>query len=212
MRDAVRGLAIGLAVLALAGAIASRTGWAAIDVPRPDGTGAWMLARATGYAAFAALALDVLAGLLVSTRAGDRWIPRAALVDVHGWLSPLALALVAGHGLVLLADSYIRFDALDVLVPFASRYRPVAVGLGVIAAYAAAVVHASFALRRTIGTKMWRRLHQLSFVALAGAALHAFFAGTDASQGWAIAICAPPLALVGVLVGLRIWRRARVLL
>lgn len=210
MRDVTRGLAIGFVVLALAGAVASRTGLAAIDIPRPTGTGAWLLARATGYAAFAALSLDVVAGLLVSTK--NRSVPRAALVELHGWLSPVALALVLGHALVLLADSYIRFDLLDVIVPFASRYRPVAVGLGVIAGYLAVVVHASFGLRKRLGTKTWRRLHYLSFVAFAGAALHAILAGSDAGRGWAIAICAVPLMLVLVLVGVRISRRARLLL
>lgn len=210
MRDAARGIAIGVVALALAGAIASRTGLAAIDVPRPAGTGAWLLARATGFAAYAALALDVIAGLLVSTK--NRWLPRGALVDLHGWLSPLALALVLGHALVLLADSYIRFDLLDVIVPFASRYRPAAVGLGILAAYAAIVVHASFALRRRIGTKRWRRLHYLSFVAFVAAALHAILAGSDAARAWAIVICAIPAVMVTLLVGVRLWRGARLLL
>src|SRR5512132_2999694 len=97
MRDAVRGIVIGLVVLALVGAIASRAGWGAISVPRPAGTGPWLLARASGYAAFVALSLDVMVGLLVSTRAGDRWMARGPLIDLHGWLSPLALGLVVGH-------------------------------------------------------------------------------------------------------------------
>ena len=210
MRELTRGVAIGFVLLALAGAIASRTGLAAIDLPRPAGTGAWLLARATGYAAFAALALDVVAGLLVSTK--NRRVTRGALVDLHQWLSPLALALVLGHALVLLADGYIRFDLLDVLVPFASRYRPAAVGLGVLAGYLAVVVHASFALRKRLGTKRWRRLHYLSFVAFAAATLHAILAGTDAARAWAIAICAVPVALVSALTGIRIWRGARLLL
>ncbi|MGE5182975.1 MAG: hypothetical protein ACM31C_12970, partial [Acidobacteriota bacterium] len=167
MRDAVRGIATGLAILAVLGALAGRAGWAAIDVPRPAGHGAWLVARASGFAAFGALALDVIAGLLVSTRAGDRWLARGQLVDVHGWLSPLALALVLGHAAALIADGYVRFDALDVAVPFLARYRPIAVGAGTIAAYLAVVVHASFALRKRIGTGWWRRLHYLSFAGFA---------------------------------------------
>ena len=193
MREVLRGIVIGLVALALAGAIASRAGWGAISVPRPAGTGAWLLARASGYAAFAALALDVIAGLLVSTRAGDRWIARGQLIELHGWLSPLALALVVGHVLALLADRYLRFDVLDVLVPMVSPYRPIAVGLGIVAAYCAVVVHASFGFRRLLGTKAWRRLHYLSLVAFGAAAVHAFMAGTDASRPWAIAICIVPL-------------------
>ena len=81
MRDVLRGIAIGLVVLALVGAIASRAGWGAIAVPRPAGIGPWLLARASGYAAFVALSLDVIAGLLVSTRIGDRWMARGQLMS-----------------------------------------------------------------------------------------------------------------------------------
>jgi predicted ferric reductase len=125
---------------------------------------------------------------------------RGQLIDLHGWLSPIALALLVGHVLALLADRYIRFDVLDVLVPMVSPYRPVAVGFGIVAAYCAVVVHASFNLRRKIGTKMWRRLHYLSFVALVAAAAHTFLAGTDASRAWAIAICVVPLLGAAVLL------------
>lgn len=204
MRNVLRGIAIGLVVLALVGAIMSRAGWGAISVPRPAGTGAWLLARASGYAAFVALALDVIAGLLVSTRAGDRWMARGQLIDLHGWLSPLALALLVGHVLALLADRYVRFDVLDVVVPMLSPYRPVAVGLGIVAGYCAVVVHASFGFRRTIGAKAWRQLHYLSFVAFGAAAVHAFLAGTDASRPWAIAICLLPLLGAAVLLAGRV--------
>ena len=204
MRNVLRGIVIGSVVLVLGSAIASRAGWGALALPRPAGTSSWLLARASGYAAFVALALDVIAGLLVSTRAGDRWMARGQLIDLHGWLSPIALALLVGHVLSLLADRYIRFDVLDVLVPMLSPYRPVAVGLGIVAAYCAVVVHASFGLRRTIGTKAWRRLHYLSFVALGAAAVHAFLAGTDASRAWAIAICVVPLLGAAVLVAGRL--------
>jgi predicted ferric reductase len=204
MRNVLRGIVIGSVVLALVSAIASRAGWGAISLPRPAGTIPWLLARASGYAAFVALSLDVIAGLLVSTRAGDRWMARGQLIDLHGWLSPIALALLVGHALSLLADRYIRFDVLDVLVPMLSPYRPVAVGLGIVAAYCAVVVHASFGFRRKIGTKAWRRLHYLSFVALGAAAVHAFLAGTDASRAWAIAICVVPLLGAAVLVAGRL--------
>ncbi|HEY6178419.1 MAG TPA: ferric reductase-like transmembrane domain-containing protein [Kofleriaceae bacterium] len=204
MRDVVRGAVVGLVMLALLGAIASRTGWATIDVPRPDGSAPWFVSRATGFAAFAALALDVIVGLLVSTKAGDRWITRAQAIDLHGWLSPVALALVVGHASILLADGYIRFDVLDLVVPFVAPYRPLAVGIGVIAAYLALVVHASFGLRRRLGTRTWRRLHYLSFAAFVASSLHAILAGSDASRPWAIALYGAPLAIAGALVAYRL--------
>jgi hypothetical protein len=45
--------------------------------------------------------------------------------------------------LFLALDSYAKFGALDLLVPFASWYRPVWTGLGIIAAYLALAVYAA---------------------------------------------------------------------
>lgn len=204
MREALKGALIGLAVLILAGAIASRTGGAQIAAPRASGTGPWMVVRASGFAAFAALSLDMIVGLALSTRVAAHRLPRGSLIALHSWLSPLALALVLGHAAVLLADSYLRFDAVDLLIPFAAPYRPIATGLGTLAGYAALVVHASFAFRRRLGTRMWRRLHYLSFVAFLAGALHGFFAGTDAGRSWAVVLLAGPLVIASALVALRV--------
>jgi DMSO/TMAO reductase YedYZ heme-binding membrane subunit len=207
MRDVIRGVVVGVIALALAGAVAARLDLLALSVPRAGGTAPWLLSRVSGVTAFVALALDVIIGLFVSTRLANRVLAKGVGADLHRWLSPIALALVLGHAALLLADGYIRFDAIDVLVPLASPYRPVAVGIGVIAAYLALVVHGSFALRKRIGARNWRRLHYLSFVALAGAALHALLAGTDSSA--LRAFYAVPLGVVVALIVYRIAVTAR---
>ena len=199
MRDAWRGALLGLAALAVLGALASRAGWLVFDLPRPAGTGPWLVARASGFAALAALGMEVVLGLLLATRLTDRWLARGDAVALHGWLSPIAVALIAGHAAVLLADRFVRFDVLDVTLPFVAPVRAGALAVGILAGYAALVVHVSFALRRRLGAATWRRLHGLSFAAFAGALLHAALAGTDVGRPWAIAllaaITAPVLAL-----------------
>ncbi|MBZ0234484.1 MAG: ferric reductase [Deltaproteobacteria bacterium] len=207
MRSAVRGALAGLVLLALLGAVAARAGWIETAVPRPQGTGAWMFSRVTGLLAYLALGLEVFAGLLVSTRSGDRWLPRGQLVDLHGWLSPLALALVLAHGAVLLADRHVRFDVIDVLVPFASSRWPFAIGLGVVGAYLLLVVHLSFGLRKRIGTATWRRLHYLSFVAFVLVTIHALAVGTDRANPWFAAVYLVMLVAVASLVARRLWTR-----
>ena len=184
MRSASKGVAAGVFLLALLGAIATRAGWIETSVPRPHGTGGWMFSRATGLVAYVSLSLDVLVGLLVSTRTAGRLVPRGQLVDIHSWLSPITLTCVLAHAGVLLADSYVRFDVIDLVVPFASRRWPVAIGVGVVAAYLVLVVHLSFGLRKRIGTVMWRRIHYLSFVAFVLVTVHAIAAGTDRASPW----------------------------
>jgi len=119
---------IGLVVAVLvADAIAVRFGLIADPIPKLAGTAAWTTSRAAGVTAFAALTLDVVFGLFVSTGAIDRWVPRGASVDVHKWLSSVSLAFVALHSLALLGDASVHFDALDALVPWLSSYRPGAI-------------------------------------------------------------------------------------
>jgi predicted ferric reductase len=187
-------------------ALVALVGWITASPPRPHGTGPWMLSRATGLLAYAALSIDVIAGLLVSTRGGGRLVPRGHLVDVHGWLSPLALVFVLAHGGVLLADRYVRFDMIDVLVPFASSRWPVTVGIGVLAGYLLLAIHLSFGLRKRIGIGRWRQLHYLSFVAFVLVTIHALAVGTDRGNAWFASVYAVVLLVVATLVAIRIKR------
>lgn len=205
-RAGVLGVAFGLLVFGLLAALARRAGLATVELPRVAGAEPWSTARALGVVAYLALTLDVLVGLGLTTRAGDRWPGRAAGVDIHAWLSPLALGLTAAHAVALLADAYIGFDLVDLVVPFASSYRPVAVGVGVLAAYAALLVHGSFALRGRLGTAWWRRLHALAFVAYVLATAHGLAAGTDARAPWARALYLVATTAVAVLVVRRVVR------
>jgi sulfoxide reductase heme-binding subunit YedZ len=175
----VGGILAGGLLLAIADAIATRAHLAPSALPRPDGPWCWVSSRAMGVTAYMALSVNVVLGLLLSTRRGDRWIPRGQSVEVHQWLSGATLGLVAAHALLLLGDGFIRFDALDVFVPFIDPYRSLAVGLGVLGAYVAFLVHWSFSLRRVIGIATWRRLHYLTFLFFVFATLHGVFAGTD---------------------------------
>jgi sulfoxide reductase heme-binding subunit YedZ len=174
---------IGLAIVALVvEAALVRLGVVADPIPKLAGTVAWTTSRAAGVTAFAALTLDVVFGLFVSTGLIDRWVPRGASVDVHKWLSSVALALVGVHSLALLVDPAVHFDALDALVPGMSSYRAGAIAIGVLAMYGALVVHLSFGWRKRIGVRVWRALHFTAFLVFVGAIAHGMLAGSDAAH------------------------------
>lgn len=176
------GIAIGAVLLLVLDAVAVRLGVTAGAVPKLAGTSLWVTSRAAGVTAFLALTLDAVFGLFVSTGAADRLVPRARSVDIHRWLSTVALTMTGVHAIALIGDRFVRFDALDLLLPFFSSYRPAAVAVGVLAAYGALLVHASFSLRRRIGTRIWRKLHYLSFFVFAAALIHGLLAGSDSSS------------------------------
>jgi methionine sulfoxide reductase heme-binding subunit len=196
---------IGLAIVALVvEATLVRLGVVSDPIPKLAGTAAWTTSRAAGVTAFAALTLDVVFGLFVSTGLVDRWVPRGASVDVHKWLSSVALTLVGVHSLALLVDPAVHFDALDALVPGMSSYRAGAIAIGVLAMYGALVVHLSFGWRKRIGVRAWRALHFTAFLVFVGAIAHGMLAGSDTSHHGMRALYAGSGVVVTALVLIRI--------
>ena len=160
----------------------------------------WLLARASGLTAYVLLTSSVLAGLTVKSKPLGRRIKAAVATDAHRFLALLALGAVALHGLVLTLDQTIRMPLAGLLVPGQSPYRPLAVGIGVLAAELMILIYTSFSLRRRIGARNWRRLHYLTFGVFAAATVHGLAAGTD---NWAFGLYAGSVASV---VGLTAWR------
>ena len=160
----------------------------------------WLLARATGLTAYALLTTSVLAGLTLKSRPLGTRAKAAVVTDLHRFLSLLGLGVVALHGLVLTLDSTVRMPLAALLVPGLSPYRPLATGIGVLAAELMTVIYLSFSLRRRIGVRNWRRLHYLTFGVFAAATVHGLAAGTDR---WALPLYAGSVAAV---VGLTVWR------
>ncbi len=162
----------------------------------------WLLARASGLTAYALLTASVLAGLVLKSRP-FRSLKPAAVTDTHRFLALLGLGTIGLHGLSLVFDHTVHLTPAALLVPGASPYRPLPVGIGVLAAELMVVVYASFALRRRIGTRNWRRLHWATFAIFAGATVHGLAAGTDSAQPWAFALY---LAAIGAVTGAVAWR------
>jgi predicted ferric reductase len=187
-----------LTLLILIDAIAARLGLTG-GLPKLDNSSLWLASRAAGMTAFVALTLDVVFGLLMSTRAADGWLARAHSVEIHRWLSSVSLTLIAVHALALTGERLAHFDAIDALVPFASTYRPLATGLGGLAAYGALVVHVSFGLRRRLGAATWRKLHFLSFAVFGLGLAHGFFAGSSSHRVGALGLYLASGAIVALL-------------
>lgn len=166
----------------------------------------WFASRAFGVVAYTALTLEVLLGLGASTGYLDRTIGRARVHELHRWLSAIVLTTLGMHALVLLGDQTVNLSLIDLLVPFRGPYRPLAVGLGVLAGYGLLTLHISHALRKVIGPRTWRRLHYVSFLAFVLATLHGMLAGSDASKLGLRALYVGAALLVSGLTFLRLFQ------
>jgi len=186
--SALARLGVWVAALTLAGAVTLQFSLPADTPPATSAMSSthtwWYLGRASGFVAFGLLLASVLLGLGISSRVFDGVLLRPWVFDMHQFVSIFVLVAMLFHALILLPDPYAHFRFAELMVPFASPYRPVAVGLGSIAFYGSVAVTLSYYARQRIGQRGWRLLHYASFALFAGALAHGALAGADSHRVW----------------------------
>lgn len=166
----------------------------------------WYAARAAGIAAYLVLTVVVTVGLALSGRAPTKRWPRFAVEEVHRFGGLLVGFFVSIHVLTIAADSYLPFSLTQLVVPLASRYRPLWTGLGIAAAELLLALALTNRYRRRLPHRFWRRAHYLNFAVWGAATLHGLGSGTDRSAPWLLAVYALATGSVTALV---LWRALR---
>lgn len=167
----------------------------------------WYLARASGLVALVLVVGMLTLGVLLTTRAMKPHDRPAWLLVMHRWCSSLVVVGTVIHMVALVADSYVHFGVLQLMVPMTSRWRPVAVSFGVVAFWILVAVHVSSLMMKRLPKTAWRRIHSLSAVLVWCAVVHGALAGTDAgspvyqAMAWLLVSAAVSVGLVRVLVG-----------
>ena len=121
----------------------------------------WDTARAGGFAAYILLSRGQRRARAAEPVATPQW-PRLITNELHGYLSLLALVFIVVHVLAVLVDPFTHFGLAEVLVPFVSHYRPVWMGLGIVALYLLLAVWVS---SRSGPDRLptWRAIHVLAY-------------------------------------------------
>ena len=166
----------------------------------------WYAARAAGIVAWALAAGSVVWGLALSTRATGRKPRPAWLFDLHRFLGGLALVFTAIHVVAIVADTYVHFSLINVLVPFTGTWHPAAVAWGIVAFYLLLAVELTSLARAHVSKRLWRRVHFASFVLFAASTVHALSAGTDTGSRAFVLSVAAACGLVAALTAVRILR------
>jgi sulfoxide reductase heme-binding subunit YedZ len=163
----------------------------------------WFLMRGSGFVALVLLTLTVVLGVVgVNRWKSGRW-PRVITAGLHRNLSLLALCFLAIHVITAMIDSWVGLGWLGVVLPFQTGYRPLWVGMGVLASDLLIAVIVTSLLRRHIKYGTWRFVHWVAWLMWPLALIHGIGAGTDASSGWGLSISLACLALVA---GAALWR------
>lgn len=163
----------------------------------------WIAARATGIVAYGLLSVVMLMGITLSGRGRVRGLSAGDVNELHRFVALLALLMTGVHGVALVLDGAVDIPIAGLLVPGLVPYRTLWTSLGVVSAWVTLALYLSFAVRKRIGPRVWRRLHYASYGAFAAAAAHGLLAGTDSGRGWVLAMYG---GTVGAVIGATVWR------
>lgn len=169
----------------------------------------WYLSRSSGMVAWILLVGSLLLGVLLVTRALKPMDRPAWLLALHRWVSGLAVMATALHLGALIADNYVDFTVVDLVVPFASRWKPEALALGVVALYLLVLVQVTSLVMARIPKRLWRAIHLSSYAMVWLVTVHAGMAGTDVKQriyqlvALMLTIVAVTAAVIRIIIGRR---------
>jgi sulfoxide reductase heme-binding subunit YedZ len=168
-------------------------------------TSLWYIARGTGFVAVIMLTASVVLGVLTTMRwSTHRW-PRFVTATLHKNISLLSVVFLATHIVTTVLDPVSPVHLVNAIVPFTGSYRPLGVGLGVVAIDLLAALVITSVLRRHIGYRIWRAVHWSAYACWPFAVLHGLQAGSDASTPWARVVY---LACAGSMLAAVGWRVA----
>jgi sulfoxide reductase heme-binding subunit YedZ len=141
------------------------------------------MSRATGVVALLLLTAAMLLGLLVTRQGRLPGLPRFAVSGLHRNLSLLATAFVAVHVLSAVTDGYVNIPITAAVVPLASHYERLWLGLGAVSFDLMLAAIVTSLLRRHLSRKAWRAVHLTAYVSWPVAWLHSVFSSTDLQHG-----------------------------
>lgn len=163
----------------------------------------WFATRGSGIVSMLLFSFVVVLGILTTMRwQSDGW-PRFLTAELHRTISLLSVVFIVAHILTSILDPFAKLGIEAALIPFASSYRPLWVGLGVLSMDIGIAVMVTSLLKARIGQRAWRLVHWLAYASWPLAILHTIGSGSDAGAPWMFAIDIVCLGSVGLAL---IWR------
>ncbi len=146
--------------------------------------GLWLVSRASGLALLIMFSLVTVLGVAARLGSAPRWLHRLAVAEVHRTLALFAVAFLGLHVVTALLDPYVHIGWAATVLPLASGYRTLAIGLGTLAVDAFGAVLVTSLARARLGYRAWRAVHWLAYLAWPVAFLHSLTAGNDLGIWW----------------------------
>lgn len=164
----------------------------------------WYVTRGLGVSTLIVLTVTVVLGILTATRwSGERTAGFVA-VDLHRNFSLLAMFLLLAHIVTTVLDPFAHISVRDVLIPIGAAYRPVWLGLGVVAFWILVGVAGTSLLRERVGLRTWRLIHWAAYGSWPLALVHGLGTGSDSRAPWMVAVAFACVAAVVMAIAERL--------
>ena len=162
----------------------------------------WFVSRSSGLALLAAFSATVVLGVAARLGSASKRWSRLAIGELHRTLALFSVAFLGLHVATAISDPYVTIGWAAAVLPFASPYRTLAIGLGALAVDLGGAVLITSLLRQRLGYRGWRVVHWLAYLAWPAAFMHSITAGNDlriwwvalVEEGCAIAVATATLA------------------
>jgi DMSO/TMAO reductase YedYZ heme-binding membrane subunit len=165
----------------------------------------WFATRGAGVVSLVLFTSVMGLGVLTAGRWQTVSWPRFLTAELHRRLALLSVVFLGVHIVTAIADPFTSLGIVAAAIPFASSYRPLWVGLGVISVDLVLALIVTSLLRSRIGGRTWRTIHWASYAAWPLALLHGIGSGTDGTSPWLLAVDVLCLGAVSLAVA---WRFA----
>jgi methionine sulfoxide reductase heme-binding subunit len=139
----------------------------------------WFIDRSAGEVTLLLMSAVVILGIIRAA------VPTAYPMLIEGTHTNLALLTIAFAGLHIVAavlDPFAGLGPVDALVPFASAYRGMWLGLGVISGYLYGVAVVTSWPARRLPRAGWLWLHRTIYAGWVLALVHSFATGSDSQN------------------------------
>jgi len=168
----------------------------------------WFLSRGSGLVLLVLFSIVVVLGVATRTGSTPRRWPRFAVAELHRTLSLFAVALLVLHVVTAILDPFVTIGWAAAVLPLASPYRTLAIGLGALAVDLGGAVLLTSVLRQRLGRRTWRAVHWLAYLAWPAAFIHSLTAGNDLGIWWVALAEVGSAAAVAAAVLARVFSRS----
>jgi methionine sulfoxide reductase heme-binding subunit len=144
-------------------------------------------------------------GILVNRQGRLPSLPRFAVTSLHRNISLLAVAFIAVHVLTAVLDTYVRIPLVSGVIPFASSYERIWLGLGAISFDLMLAMIITSLVRGHLNRILWRAIHLLAYLCWPVAFAHSIGSSRDLQHGWLLDL---GIACALVVVAAAGWRLA----